>query len=129
MILDSTFLVDVLRGRGDVAELIEELDASGTPFVSAVTTMELSEGIHLAEATERERTAVEELLTEVNELPFDRECAMRAGRISAELSSSGERIDVADVMIGATALVHGRPVVTGNADNFERIEELSVVSY
>lgn len=129
MILDSTFLIDVVRGSGDVAELIADLDASGTAFVSAVTTMELIEGVHLADATERERTAVEELLTGVNELPFDRECAIRAGRISADLSSSGEPIGVADVMIGATAIVHDRPVVTRNVDHFERIEGLDVVSY
>lgn len=129
MILDSTFLIDVLRGSGDVAELISDLDASGTAFVSAVTTMELFEGIHLADATERERTAVEELLTDANEIAFDRDCAIRAGRISADLSSSGESIGVADVMIGATALVHDRPVVTRNVDHFERIEGLEVVSY
>ena len=129
MILDSTFLIDVLWGSGDVAELISDLDASGTAFVSAVTTMGLFEGIHLADANERERTAVEELLTDVNEFAFDRDCAIRAGRISADLSSSGESIGVADVMIGATALVHDRPVVTRNVDHFERIEGLEVVSY
>lgn len=129
MILDSTFLVDVLRGARDVSELVSELDTAGTAFVSAVTTMELFEGIHIADATERERTAVEALLTDVNEIPFDRACAMRAGRIIAELSSSGKAIDVADVMIAATALVHGRPVVTRNLGHFDRIEGLDVVSY
>lgn len=129
MILDSTFLVDVLRGNSDVVELEANLDASGTAFVSAVTTMELFEGIHLADATDGERTAVEELLTDVNDLPFDRECAMCAGRISAELTASGEPVHVTDVMIGATALVHERPVITRNVCHFERIEGLDVVSY
>ena len=129
MILDSTFLIDVLRGADSVEDLISDLDASGAAFVSAVTTMELFEGIHLADPTEREQAAVETLLTDVNELPFDRECAMRAGRISADLTSAGTSVDVADVMIGATALVHERPVVTRNVDHFDRIEGIEVISY
>ncbi|WP_049926600.1 type II toxin-antitoxin system VapC family toxin [Halopiger goleimassiliensis] len=129
MILDSTFLIDVLRGSSDVAELIEDVDATGTPFVSAVTVMELFEGIHLADATEDERATVRQLLTDVNELPFDRECAMRAGQINADLVSSGEPIDETDVVIAATALVHEYPVVTRNVDHFERIDSLTVRSY
>lgn len=129
MILDSTFLIDVLRGETAVGELIAELDTTGTPFVSAVTVMELVEGIHLATATDDERAAVEELLAEVHELPFDRDCALQAGRINADLVSAGKPIDETDVMIAATAIVHDRPVVTRNVDHFERIPELDVVSY
>jgi tRNA(fMet)-specific endonuclease VapC len=129
MILDSTFLIDVLRGDADVSDLIEEIDATGTPFVSAVTVMELHEGIHLADATDAERERVRELLTGINELPFDRDCAMRAGEISADLVSSGEPVDETDVMIAATALVHDRPVVTRNTDHFDRVADLSITAY
>lgn len=129
MILDSTFLIDVLRGSSDVTELIEDVDASATPFVSAVTVMELHEGICLADATEDERANVRQLLTDLNELPFDRECAVRAGRINADLVASGEPIDETDVMIAATALVHDYPVVTRNVDHFDRIDGLAVRSY
>lgn len=129
MILDSTFLIDVLRGSADVSDLIEDIDATGTPFVSAVTVMELYEGIHLADASQGERSAVRGLLTDVTELPFDRDCAMRAGQINADLVGSGEPIDETDVMIAATALVHDQPIVTRNVDHFDRIENLRVVSY
>jgi tRNA(fMet)-specific endonuclease VapC len=129
MILDSTFLIDVLRGDAAVSDLIEEIDATGTPFVSAVTVMELHEGIHLADATDAERERVGELLTGINELPFDRDCAIRAGEINAELVSAGEPIDETDVMIAATALVHDYPVVTRNADHFERVADLSITAY
>lgn len=129
MILDSTFLVDVLRGDDGVEELVEDLDAGGPTFVTAVTVMELAEGIRLADATEAERTAVEDLLNDLNELAFDRECAMRAGRINADLVSAGERIDETDAMIAATALVHDQPVVTRNVDHFERVADVEVVTY
>lgn len=129
MILDSTFLIDVLRGSSSVSELIEEIDASGTPFVSAVTVMELYEGIRLTDATEAELAAVEELLSDIDELSFDTEVAMEAGAINADLVSSGHPIDETDVMIAATALVNDYQVVTRNTDHFERIDGLDVVSY
>jgi predicted nucleic acid-binding protein len=118
-----------LRGDADVSELIGEIDASGTPFVSAVTVLELREGIHLADATDAERSRVSELLTGINELPFDRACAMRAGEIYARLVSAGEPIDETDVMIAATATVNDQPVVTGNTERFERVGGLDVVTY
>ena len=129
MILDTTFLVDVLRGDSDVTDRLEAVDESGTPFVSAVTMMELAEGIQLADASPAERAAVTDLLENVNEIPFDRQCAMRAGELNADLVTAGEPVDETDVMIAATALVHGYPVVTRNVAHFERVDDLEVLSY
>jgi predicted nucleic acid-binding protein len=129
MILDTTFLVDLLHGSETVSERVTDLDTSGTPFVSSITVMELFEGVHLADMADAEHTAVTDLLTETNELPFDRECAMRAGEINASLVEFGSVIDETDVMIAATALVNDYPVVTRNVDHFERVDGLEVVSY
>ena len=128
MILDSTFLVDVLRGDEDVAGRVEELDERGAPFVSSMTVMQLWEGIHLTDSTDAERAAVEALLSDLHEFSFDRECAMTAGRINADLVSAGTPVDETDVMIAATALVHEQPVITRNVDHFERIDGLDVVT-
>ena len=46
-------------------------------------------------------------------LPFDAAAARLWGRLSAELGHPG-----ADLMIAATALIHGATVVTGNVDDF-----------
>lgn len=129
MILDTTFLIDVLNSDDAVAALAADIDASGTAMVSAPSAMELWEGIHRADATEREREAVGELLEGLREVPFDRECAMKAGKINADLLADGRRIDAEDVVIGATALVHDVSVVTRNGAHFERIDDLEVVSY
>lgn len=129
MILDTTFLIDVMNSEEDVAELVADLDESGTSMVATPTVMELWEGIHRADSTTAEREAVQKLLEDLREVPFDRECAMKTGEINARLASAGKPIDVEDVMIGATALAHGVPVVTRNVSHFERIDGLEVVSY
>ncbi|WP_246999615.1 PIN domain-containing protein [Halosolutus gelatinilyticus] len=91
--------------------------------------MELWEGIHLAESTDRERTVVKNLLGDLREVPFDRECATVAGEINATLRRDGAPIEDADVMIAATARVHDVPVVTNTVDHFERVDGLEILTY
>ncbi|MFU8869850.1 type II toxin-antitoxin system VapC family toxin [Natronococcus sp.] len=129
MILDTSFLIDVLRGNEEVETTVQRVDSAGSAHVSAVTVMELWEGIHRSSASERERTAVENLLIDVRELPFDRDCAMTAGELNATLSRAGTPIEDPDVMIAATALVHDIPVVTNNVDHFDRIDDLEILTY
>lgn len=129
MILDTSFLVELLRGDEPVDATFSTIDASGPARVPSVVVMELWEGIHLADTSDQERDAVEELLQGLHEVPFGRECAMVAGEVTAKLSAAGTPIETADVQIAATALVHDEPVVTGNADHFERIDGLEVVTY
>lgn len=129
MILDTTFLVDVLRGDESVEELVASLDERGVARASAVTVMELWEGIRLAEASDTERAAVESLLADLREIPFDRECGMVAGELSADLQRAGDPVDDPDLMIAATALVHEEVVVTRNVSDFERIDGVDVRRY
>lgn len=129
MLLDTAFLVDVLRGI-DAAETRErQLDERGVGTVSAVSTMELWEGIQRADASDDERVAVERLLTGLAEAEFDRDVAMLAGELNAALADRGEPIDVEDVMIAATALERDEPVLTRNESHYDRIEGLAVETY
>jgi len=121
--------VDVLRGEKTVKKAVRTVDESAIARVSSVTVMELWEGIHLADSSEQERRVMENLLTDVRELPFDRECAMTAGEINTTLQRDGTPIEDADVMIAATALVNDVPVVTNNTDHFERIDDLEILTY
>ncbi|RQH00046.1 PIN domain-containing protein [Natrarchaeobius oligotrophus] len=129
MILDTSFLVDVLRGEETVKKAIRTVDERGTARVSSVTVMELWEGVHLADSAENQRAIVKNVLEDVREVPFDRDCATTAGEINARLHRNGTPIEAADVMIAATALVHDVPVVTKNVDHFGRIDGLEILTY
>lgn len=129
MILDTSFLVDVLRGAESVADLERELDERGTATVTSVTIMELTEGARSSDASDEERERVTELLDGLNQADFDAESAFLAGELNAELIRAGERIDVEDVMIGAIARTRDEPVLTRNEDHFDRIPELDVRTY
>lgn len=129
MILDTSFLVDVLRGRPEAADRERDLDATGGASVTAISVMELWEGIHLATQRESERARVRELLTGLHHVDFDRDSAMRAGSISARLVSAGTPIDLEDVMIAAIAIEHSMPVLTADPGHFERIDDVVVETY
>lgn len=52
---------------------------------------------------------------------FDLACARLAGDIGAALLRAGRPIGVVDVGLAATAIVHGRVLVTGNTAHFEYV--------
>jgi predicted nucleic acid-binding protein len=127
MILDTSVLIDVLRGEPAVVERERELDERGTAIVSTVSVMELWEGIQRADASESERERVAALLEGLRHADFDHDAAVVAGDIAATLTARGEMIDIEDVMIGAVALTRDQAVLTRNADHFARIDGLAVV--
>jgi tRNA(fMet)-specific endonuclease VapC len=70
-----------------------------------------------------------EVLSRVRVLPFGLKEAEHAGDILASLESSGQPIGIVDVLIGATARVHGLVMVTRNVRHFDRIDGLVVESW
>ena len=129
MILDTSFLIAVLRGDSGVESWESKLEEAGGGTVTPISVMELWEGIHRSKSSKTEREEVKRLLTGLNEAPFNRAAAMRAGEISAKLTANGNTIDIEDIMIGAVALERNCPVLTGNPKHFNRIPDLVVESY
>lgn len=130
MILDTTFLVDVLRGNEEALKWEEKFDkGKEEPLVSPITLMELWEGALRSEKTGKELEKIEEFLEGLSNISFDSEDGKISGEIRASLSEKGELIDVEDIMIGATALNSNQKILTRNPDHFKRIEDLKVQEY
>jgi predicted nucleic acid-binding protein len=102
--------------------------AYGEGFLSAATCSELLVGVHLANTEQRRvrRSAfVEAVFKLFRPLPFDLEVA----RVHAHLVSAlgkGVTLGALDLIIGATAIRHGFPVLTTNATDFRRMPGCSV---
>lgn len=131
MLLDSTFLIDVLRRTDDkTLHRAEELDESAeTKTVSAVSVLELWRGALRSIRREEEKQMVNNLLLTVHVFPFTEIIAKKAAEIEALLLAQGEIIDLEDIMIAATALVHRESLLTRNGKHFKRIKELYVEEY
>lgn len=62
-------------------------------------------------------------------LPLTNGAVVKAAEIYADLSVRGELIGDADILIAASALVHGLGVVTNNEDHFNRIRDIHVENW
>ena len=62
-------------------------------------------------------------------LPLTDEIIVRAAEIYADLYQHGALIGDADILIAASALVHGLTLVTNNEDHFRRVTGLHVENW
>jgi tRNA(fMet)-specific endonuclease VapC len=130
MILDTSFLIDVMNGDAAALETVDEIEAAEVPQrIPAMTLQELYIGVGMSELPEQERREIERIIEARPVVPTSAAIARKAGRIDGELRAAGEPIDIGDATIGATAVVCDEPVVTGNPDHFERISGIEVVGY
>ena len=131
MILDTTFIIDLLRG-GDskVKEKTDELDIKFVvKAISSVTIMELWRGAMQSIHQEKEKKKIEELLQSLIIYPFGEMEAKKSGEIEADLIRKGKIIDLEDVMIAGTALIRNEKILTRNTKHFESIHGLNVEDY
>lgn len=119
VVLDSTVLIDALRGR-DAARRIRELHQRGDRgAVSPVNVEEIVRGVRPAE---RERTL--RFLSGLRLVRLDRSQAVRAGDWRREFAARGRMLTQADCLIAAAALTGGR-LATDNPEDFP-MPELAV---
>jgi predicted nucleic acid-binding protein len=96
--------------------------------VSVVTVGELHLGVLMAPDVDRlaTRLATLRLVEQLEPLPIDETVAQTWATLVARLRTSGQRMPINDSWIAATALVHGMPVVTRDAD-YDDVPGLRVV--
>lgn len=130
MILDTSFIVDVIRGSPPALNLREELEGGSEAIrVPTPVLYELWEGIERSRYPPREIEAVEETLRSYPILDLKPDHAKRAGQISGALARRGLRMGDADILIAGMGVVEGETVLTRNAKDFERVPELTVRTY
>lgn len=130
MILDTTFLVDLIRGNPDARSALDRLEAGSDPLLVPTPTLyELWEGIERSTKPIRELEVVERIIEAYPQVDLDSAAAKRAGRISARLIQRGEDVDDVDILIAGIALERKVPVVTRNKKHFRRIDDLRLVEY
>lgn len=121
MILDTTFVLDLLDGDEGAVAKAEELERDGvTMKLPTMTILELYVGIGAAVREDEERH-IRRVIDPIPVVPMDEDVAIRAGRRIGELNASAFKREKGDAAIGATADVAGEPVLTRNVADFERL--------
>jgi tRNA(fMet)-specific endonuclease VapC len=128
-ILDTSFLVDLMRGRKEALKTLSELEERGVPLCTTpITALELYRGAHLSANPEKNLEAAKKILASLIVLPLNDEACIVFGALSARLRSEGKRIGEFDEVIAAIALDSIREVVTRDV-HFREVAGLVVVGW
>lgn len=119
-VIDSTVLIDFLRGRPAVGRLAVLRSAGDIPATTAINVEEVVRGLRPAEVG-----AAETLFRGLVVLPVDAAAAWRAGAWRRDLATHGVTLFQADCLVAATTLVNRATLATGNPTAFP-MPELAV---
>jgi predicted nucleic acid-binding protein len=125
--LESTFLIDLLKGDAAATAKMREIEALGEAVsIAAPSLTELLLGAHFKGGALLKETL--DLVARVDTLDVDGTVAAEAGRLGAELLRRGEGLPTTDLLIAAAARLRGHVLVTRDTD-FGRIPGLVVEGY
>ena len=119
-LVDTSILVDYLRGHQGAAELLERERSDAPLHASEMTRLEILAGMRPAEADE-----TQSLLSTLIWHPVDSGIAEEAGALGRRWLPSHHTIDGADLAIAATALHTGSRLLTRNVRHFPMFTDLS----
>ena len=126
VVLETNFLVDLLRGKSNGRAAARELEEEGSEvYTTAVTCYELLFGARRF----GKRRETEALLADLGSLALTREAADGASKLQHQLASEGKRLDHRDALVLGTALAHGIDRIVSNDDGLRRVPEIRVRAY
>src|ERR1051325_11521323 len=111
-----SFLIDTdtvsahLRGIGLVTGRF--LQYAGRLYLSVITVTEIKAWLYRPVTSRRFQAVYDALVPDVSILAVDADIADAAGRVSARLQVSGQKLATPDLLIAATAIVHDLTLVT-----------------
>jgi predicted nucleic acid-binding protein len=128
-VIDTDVLIDLLRNVKKVIAFLAEIEESGSLLCTTViNAFELYYGAHKSRKHEQNLLATRKLLNRLVLLPLGPRSAETAGRIFAQLETKGQPIGLRDALIGAIALTKGYTIVTRNAEHFQKISGVTVIT-
>ena len=126
--LDTNILSDLIKNpQGRVARRIAKAGETSV-CTSIIVAAELRYGCAKS-GSAKLRKAVEDLLGEIDVLPFEVPADSDYGAIRASLESAGTPIGGNDLLIAAHAKALGATIVTANREEFRRVRDVKVENW
>ena len=117
LLLDSTALIDALRGRPAAARLAALRRRRVEPWVCAISAEEIWRGIH-----PHEEPTARRLFNGLRVAPLGVAEGVRAGAWRREFAQRGVTLHQADCLIAAAAVGVGAALATANVADFPMAE-------
>jgi predicted nucleic acid-binding protein len=118
-LVDTSVLIDYLRGHQDAADLLEVERAAAPLHASEITRLEILAGMRPGE-----EDGTRSLLSTLVWHPVDEEVAEEAGALGRAWLPSHHTIDGADLAIAATAIRAESRLLTRNVRHYPMFKDL-----
>jgi tRNA(fMet)-specific endonuclease VapC len=128
LLVDTDTVVHLFRGHRGIMSLLAAKPVEQL-HVSAITVAELAYGASKSAWAAQNMSRLRELIAEWKVLSCDAAVAIRFGELKALLERSGRKIEDPDLLIAATALVHGCTLISGNRKHFGRVPEIRLETW
>lgn len=116
-LLDTTVLIDYLRGRPAVTRLSRMREEGDVPATTPINVEEIVRGLRPDEVA-----AAESLFAGLVVVPIDERIGWQAGRWRRDHAKRGVTLWQADCLIAACALQSRATLITGNPKDFPMSE-------
>lgn len=126
-VLDSTVLIDVIRGDDKALQLIN----GNEPLLTTQLNMyEVICGLFIKGLFSKVFIEIKDLFENIHVLPLNDSGIIRSAEISGDLQKKGRPISDIDCLTAGIALSSGADtIITRNVKHFERIQNIKVESY
>lgn len=128
LMLDTDYCVDIIRSKAFRERSLPWIRTHevGDLGISVITLAELEYGVRKSSNQERNKRALDKFILPLEVAEFDNNAAVYYGKIRASLEKNGKPVGSLDMLIGATAMALGIPLVTNNVKEFKRIRGLEI---
>lgn len=123
LLLDSSILIEFFRKRNKAKSIFFRLTNDYRFSISVITSFEFQIGIK----SERQQREYEILRQHVQILSIDSACIDQAVALYSHLIAQNAKIELADLLIGASAVRYQLPLATLNQKHFTRIPNLGLL--
>lgn len=123
MVIDTDVLIWYMRGNEKAYQVIENSDNF---FISVVTYMELVQGLRNKKELNHLRKALHGWNAQI--LYISEEISAKA-MFYVEQHFLSHSMQLADALIGATAIAHGFTILTGNDKHYKVMKDLEIKKF
>jgi len=124
--LDTNIWIFLLNEKYQHLNLRFENSEKNNLRMPSLVLYELYYGAEKSKNPKQNIYKIQTLISEIDIVPFDKQCARVAGNLKANLERTGQIIGNDDLLIAATALAHNGIIVTNNTREFSRVKGLKV---
>jgi tRNA(fMet)-specific endonuclease VapC len=128
-VLDTSFIVDLLRGKKEALQKLAEMEAQEIPLsTTEINVLELYRGAYLSRKTNENLEEIKRLLECFQVLKLEESVYEVFASLSASLLSRGKAIGAFEELIASIVLCYDEKIITRDR-SFKEVPEIEVITY